>query len=161
MTKLDMDKIARRLGAERRGGVPSRGGYFGALQLAAEVQARFGVPHRGGRATDPQWTERRLVPLAPETLARLAELVKSLRKEHGIEIAPLQLAALLLEHDAAMAGVPAKTIQELACHTTLAVTMRYMHLSPSALDDGIEMLAKSREAGGTVVAGPGSKRGSA
>ena len=101
------------------------------------------------------------MPLAPETLARLAELVKSLRKEHGIEIAPLQLAALLLEHDAAMAGVPAKTIQELACHTTLAVTMRYMHLSPSALDDGIEMLAKSREAGGTVVAGPGSKRGSA
>jgi integrase len=58
-------------------------------------------------------------------------------------------------------GVPAKTIQELARHTTLAVTMRYMHLSPSALDDGIEMLAKSREAGGTVVAGPGSKRGSA
>jgi len=33
------------------------------------------------------------------------------------------------------------------------------HLSPSALDDGIELLAKSREAGGTVVAGPGSKRG--
>jgi len=33
-----------------------------------------------------------------------------------------------------------------------------MHLSPSALDDGIEMLAKSREAGGTVVAGPSAKR---
>jgi integrase len=52
---------------------------------------------------------------------------------------------------AAMAGVPAKTIQELARHASLAITMKYMHLSPSAKDDGIEMLARSREAGGTVV----------
>ncbi|HSQ62254.1 MAG TPA: tyrosine-type recombinase/integrase [Polyangiaceae bacterium] len=52
----------------------------------------------------------------------------------------------------AMAGVPAKTIQELARHTSLSVTMRYMHLSPSAKDEGIEMLAQSREAGGRPVA---------
>jgi integrase len=52
---------------------------------------------------------------------------------------------------AAMAGVPARTIQELARHATMAVTMRYMHLSPSALDAGIDMLARSRKAGGTVV----------
>jgi len=49
---LDMEKIARRLGALRRGTVTSRGGYFGALQLAAEVQARFGVPERGGPRSD-------------------------------------------------------------------------------------------------------------
>lgn len=59
---------------------------------------------------------------------------------------------------AAMAGVPARTIQELARHATMAVTMRYMHLSPSALDDGIAMLARSREAGGTVIAGTRAKR---
>ena len=47
MTTLDLDKIAKRLGAVRRGTVTSRGGYFGALQLAAEVQARFHVPARG------------------------------------------------------------------------------------------------------------------
>jgi integrase len=58
---------------------------------------------------------------------------------------------------AAMAGVPARTIQGLARHATLAVTMGYMHLSPSALDDGIAMLAKSRAEGGTVVARSGSK----
>ena len=52
----------------------------------------------------------------------------------------------------AMAGVPAKTIQELARHTSLAVTMRYMHLSPSAKDEGIEMLAASRAEGGRAVA---------
>ena len=38
-TPLDMDRIARDLGAERRGKVVSRGGYFGAVQLAAEVAA--------------------------------------------------------------------------------------------------------------------------
>lgn len=49
-TQLDMDKIAAALGAERRGKV---------------------VPAGGGRATDPRWTERRLVPLGPRTLERL------------------------------------------------------------------------------------------
>jgi hypothetical protein len=110
--KLNMNRIAGLLWAERGGKVTSRGGYFGALQLAAEVQSRFRVPARGGRATDPEWTERRLVPLAPDTLARLAQLVKSLRKEHGIEIAPLQLAALLLEHAAGL--VDDDTAEKLA-----------------------------------------------
>jgi integrase len=52
----------------------------------------------------------------------------------------------------AMAGVPAKTIQELARHQSLAVTMRYMHLSPSAKDEGISMLSASRAVGGKAVA---------
>ena len=45
------------------------------------------------------------------------------------------------------------SIKELARHKHLAVTMRYMHLSPSAKDEGIAMLAQSREAGGKVVHG--------
>ena len=49
----------------------------------------------------------------------------------GRPLARLQVAG------AGMAGVPARTIQGLARHATLAVTMGYMHLSPSALDDGI------------------------
>jgi hypothetical protein len=69
--RLDMNKIARGLGAERRGQVPVTSGYFGAMQLLADVEARFRVPAGGGRATDPHWTERRLVPLAPRTLKRL------------------------------------------------------------------------------------------
>jgi len=89
--KLDMDRIAEGLGARRKGKVKSGGGYFGALQLGAEVAARFRVPPRGGRATDPSWTERRLIPLSPSTLHRLEELAKSLN------VSPLQVAALLLE----------------------------------------------------------------
>ena len=36
-TMLDMERIAKELGAERCGKVSAHGGYFGALQLAAEV----------------------------------------------------------------------------------------------------------------------------
>src|SRR6266404_8926122 len=88
---LDMARIARELGAERVGKVSARGGYFGALQLAAEVAARFRVPEGGGRATDPSWSEQRLVRLSPKTLAQLEKLAE---QSHAN---PMQIAALLLE----------------------------------------------------------------
>ena len=72
--RLDMDKIAKALGGERRGSVTAKGGYFGALNLVADVSARFKVPQNGGRRTDPNWTERRQLPLRPETLERLERL---------------------------------------------------------------------------------------
>src|SRR5436190_15863983 len=90
-TPLDMDRIAKQLGAERRGKVSPRGGYFGAVQLAAEVTARFRVPQGGGRATDPSWTEQRLVRLSPKTLEQLEKLAE---QAHA---SPMQVAALLLE----------------------------------------------------------------
>ena len=89
--QVDMNKIADGLGAKRIGKVKSSGGYFGALQLAAENSARFRSPAGGGRATNPAWTERRLVPFAPSTLSRLEELAERLH------ISPLQVAAILLE----------------------------------------------------------------
>lgn len=88
---LDMDRIAKELGAERRGKVSPRGGYFGALQLAAEVAARFRVPEGGGRATDPSWSEQRLVRLSPKTLEQLEKLAEQ------ANASPMQVAALLLE----------------------------------------------------------------
>src|SRR3954454_9242471 len=88
---LDMERIAKELGAERRGQVSPRGGYFGALQLAAEVAARFRVPEGGGRATDPSWSEQRLVRLSPKTLQQLEQLAEQ------TQASPMQVAALLLE----------------------------------------------------------------
>ena len=96
-TRLDMDKIARGLGAKRRGKVIASGGYFGAMQLLADIEARFRTPERGGRATDPDWTERRLLPLAPRTLKRLEEIAAKVRKHGGARLEPMQLAALLIE----------------------------------------------------------------
>ena len=100
-TKLDMEKIAQGLGAKRQGRVPSSGGYFGALQLVADVQSRFRVPQRGGRPTDPDWTERRLIPLNPQTLKRLDELSVQVKEQTGVRLEPMQVAALLLERAAA------------------------------------------------------------
>jgi hypothetical protein len=96
-TKLDIDKIARGLGAERRGKVAPSGGYFGALQLIADIKARFRVPAGGGRPTDPNWTEKRLLPLRPRTLERLEKLTSKIQGPGGIKIEVMQFAALLLE----------------------------------------------------------------
>ena len=96
-TQLEMDKIARGLGAERRGKVTASGGYFGAMQLLADIEARFRVPAGGGRPTDPRWTERRLVPLARRTLERLEAITAKVREHDGVNVEPMQLAALLLE----------------------------------------------------------------
>ena len=98
-TQLDMDKIAKGLGAERRGKVAATGGYFGAMQLLADVEAQFRVPAGGGRRTDPAWTERRLLPLAPKTLKKLEQISAKVR-EHGMNVEPMQLAALLIERTA-------------------------------------------------------------
>jgi hypothetical protein len=98
-TQLDMDKIAKGLGAERRGKVAAGGGYFGAMELLADIETRFRVPSGGGRATDPTWTERRLLPLAPKTLKKLEEVSAKVRK-HGVNVEPMQLAALLVEKTA-------------------------------------------------------------
>lgn len=95
--QLDMDRIAKGLGAERLGKVDSTGGYFGAVQLLADIETRFRVPSGGGRPTDPRWTERRLVPLAPRTLERLEKLSARVRADRGLSVEPMQLAALLIE----------------------------------------------------------------
>ena len=67
------------------------------MQLLVDIEARFRVPAGGGRPTDPRWTERRLVPLAPRTLERLEEITARVREHSGVNVEPMQLAALLLE----------------------------------------------------------------
>jgi len=39
-----------------------------------------------------------------------------------------------------MQGAPAKAIQELAGHTDLTTTMRYMHLAPGSLAAAVKLL---------------------
>lgn len=97
-SRIDIDKIARGLGAKRRGKVHAGSGHFGAMQLVAEVQGRFRVPEGGGRATDPNWTERRLVPLAEQTLRRLEQIAQSIKVKRNVHVEPMQVAALLLEN---------------------------------------------------------------
>jgi hypothetical protein len=109
---LDMNKIARGLRAERNGRVSAGGGYFGAMQLLADIEARFRVPPGGGRATDPDWTERRLVPLAPRTLKRLEAIAEGIKTRTGVHVEPMQLAGLLLERTTEQ--LSEKAVTELA-----------------------------------------------
>lgn len=95
--RVDLDKITKGLGGERRGPVTARSGYFGAQELVAEVFERFKAPDGGGRRTDPTWTERRQVPLRRETLEKLEKLAAKIREQGGADLHPMQLAALLLE----------------------------------------------------------------
>ncbi len=88
---LDIDKIAKGVGGKRVGKVESSSGYFGAMQLAAEVTRRFKVPHGGGRRTDRRCTEKRLVAFTPETLERLDHISAILN------ISRFQAAGLILE----------------------------------------------------------------
>ena len=95
--KVDTDKVAAGLRARKGGAVYPTAGYPGAAQLAAEVRERFRVPDGGGRPTDPSWTDKRLVPIAPRTLERLQTMAKKLYDETGVRVEPMQLAAILLE----------------------------------------------------------------
>ena len=99
---LNMKKIAAGLGAEPTDQVSASGGYFGALQLLADMESRFRTPAGGGRPTDPRWTERRLVALARRTLERLQAMTAQVRRQEGVNVEPMQLAALLLENGAMM-----------------------------------------------------------
>ncbi|MBZ0170868.1 MAG: tyrosine-type recombinase/integrase, partial [Phycisphaerales bacterium] len=54
----------------------------------------------------------------------------------------------------AMKGAPAKAIQELAGHSDLITTQRYMHLSPAEKDHAIRLLNKRPERVETAETGP-------
>ena len=61
----------------------------------------------------------------------------------------------------AMLGVPALTIKQLAGHTSMRTTLRYMHLSPTArsggikaLDAAIEREQRQKQATNDPVMGP-------
>jgi site-specific recombinase XerD len=51
----------------------------------------------------------------------------------------------------AMLGAPAGAIQELAGHSELGMTQRYMHLSQSALDSAIQLLNRRGDSGEAIT----------
>jgi hypothetical protein len=97
--KISHARLARNLGAQVSGKVRSGAGYFGALQVAEEVRRRFKAAVGGGRARDPQWTLKRLMPVRPETLARLQAVAAQVSEIVEFRVEPLQVAALLVERD--------------------------------------------------------------
>ena len=129
--RLDMNKIARGLRGERTGKVSAGGGYFGAMQLLADIETRFRVPVGGGRPTDPDWTERRLVPLAPRTLKRLETITERIKTRSGVNVEPMQLAGLLLERATEQLGEDALDDLPLTRARTIAWSGRRLRPAKS------------------------------
>jgi integrase len=72
-------------------------------------------------------------------------IIRAERKAGLPETGRLHIARHTFASHLAMAGVPARTIQDLARHSSLSVTARYLHLSPSATTEGIAMLDRARQ----------------
>jgi len=51
-----------------------------------------------------------------------------------------------------MRGAAPKAIQELVGHSTLSMTLRYMHLAPSALREAIGLLDLGQQMGNAETA---------
>ncbi len=72
-------------------------------KLKEELEARLKTPVGGGRSTDPGWSERRVVGMTKDTLRTLKRIAAALNRD-GVAVAPMQVAAVLLEHELARAG---------------------------------------------------------
>ena len=98
-SKISHVRLARNLRSRVSGRARAGAGYFAALQVAEEVRRRFKSAPSGGRARDPEWTQKRLLPIRPETLTRLQELSARVSEIVEFRVEPLQIAALLVERD--------------------------------------------------------------
>lgn len=95
----NVERLARKLGAEVKGTVPDYySGAFGVAALAEALRERLepSAGKRPGRPTNPDWTRRPKVPMAPQTEARLRELAGLLSDERR-KVSPMQVAAEILE----------------------------------------------------------------
>jgi len=95
----NIDALANKLGAAVVGTVPDySAGAFGMAALANTLRRRLepSVGKRPGRPTNPAWSKRPKVPMAPETEQRLKELASFL-SDGERQVSPMQVAAMILE----------------------------------------------------------------
>ncbi|MCP5111484.1 MAG: hypothetical protein GY953_11685 [bacterium] len=95
----NIEKLAKKMGAEIVGQVPDvGGGAFGAARLREILRKRLepSAGRRFGRPTDPSWDRRPKVPMSTRTETQLVELA-SLVSGPGRKVSPMQVAAQLLE----------------------------------------------------------------
>jgi integrase len=123
-----------------------KGGKAKPIPLTSRLlEALRAVRHlRGPRVLYPD-DGGQLTPKILKTWVMRAERKAALPETGRIHVCRHTFASHL-----AMAGVPANTIKELARHSSLTVTARYLHLSPSAKDEGIAMLDRARRGKGVA-----------
>ena len=95
----NVETLAKKLGATVVGTVPDySAGAFGMATLAETLRERLepSAGKRPGRPSNPAWSKRPKVPMAPETEQRLKELANLLSAGER-QVSPMQVAALILE----------------------------------------------------------------
>jgi integrase len=84
----------------------------------------------------------RVLCLPDGSLSTRARVIKAVRGAQ--RVAGIEQGVHILRHRSvrtwAMKGAPVRAFQELAGHSDLSTTQRYMHLSPAATEDAIRLL---------------------
>jgi len=78
-----------------------RSRIIGCRLFSVTTSVRFTKPIGGGRARDPRWTTKRLLPVRQETLAQLEVLARKVSRLVHHRVEPLQIAAVLVERNLA------------------------------------------------------------
>jgi hypothetical protein len=113
MMAKNIDALAKQLGATVAGTMPDySAGSCGMAALASSLRQRLepGVGKRPGCPTNPAWSKRPTVPMAPETEQRLKDLASFL-SDGERQVSPMQVAAMILESATAsyfQSGAPAR-----------------------------------------------------
>jgi site-specific recombinase XerD len=76
----------------------------------------------------------------PITRDRVIKAIRGAPRVAGLSQAGVHVLQHTFCSHLAMKGVPARAIHELARHSDLSTTQRYMHLSPAATEDAIRLL---------------------
>lgn len=124
-----------------------KGGRFRKVPMTKELKAALEEHPRveGEDGEDRVLYSFNHVPL---TKAIIRNWVYQVEKEAGLEVTG---RAHIFRHSfcshLALAGAPAKAIQELAGHSDLATTQKYMHLSPANRKNAIGLLEGLQSAG--------------
>ena len=77
---------------------------------------------------------------SPVTRDRVIKAIRSAQQQAHTTYAGVHVLRHTFCSHLAMAGAPARAIQEVAGHADLSTTERYMHLSPAATEDAIRLL---------------------
>jgi hypothetical protein len=105
----NIESLAKTMGATVVTTVPEySAGAFGMTALASTLRERLepSAGKRPGRPSNPAWSKRPKVPMAPETEQRLKELAHLLSAGER-QVSPMQVAALILERATASYFQPA------------------------------------------------------
>ena len=83
---------------------------------------------------------------SPLKIEDVRKLVRRAARKAGVSHDGIHILRHAFCSHLAMRGATAKAVQELAGHKDLQTTLRYMHLSPSHLDEAIRLLESPRAA---------------